>query len=90
MWKPDISQVITSDMQETKSRTNYINSVKSEARRRIEDKWPIWKQINIKIEDNLLFEEMREEINFIRNRSNEIEEMENILDVSDDNLWKKD
>lgn len=65
-----------------------ISAIKVEARRRIEDAWPIWRQINLQAEGGEAFTAMRAEIDAIRTRSNEIELMDPLpADVTADDLW---
>lgn len=65
-----------------------LQAIKAEARRRIEEAWPIWRQINLQAEGGEAFIAMRAEIDAIRTRSDEIEQMDPLPDdVSADELW---
>lgn len=62
--------------------------VKAEASRRILDRFPLWKQMNIQAEGGAPQAEMTEFISRIRTQSNEIEQMSPIpADFAKDRYW---
>lgn len=62
--------------------------VKAEASRRILDRFPLWKQLNIQADGGDPQAEMTEFISRIRSRSNEIEHLSPIpADFANDRYW---
>lgn len=62
--------------------------IKAEAQRRIEARYPMWKQMNIHREGGAALEAMSAFIDAIRSRSNKLEAMTPVPpDLTDDRWW---